>query len=336
MQPISKLNNQLQEPKRIVITTHQNPDADALGSSLGLQMYLQQLGHTVTVVSATSFPGFLNWMQGANKIVLYENHPKDVENILANSDILFCLDFNIITRTFNLAPVLEKYKGIKVIMDHHLQPDEAYFDYGISTPGKSSTCEMVYDYIAEQNNVNLITAPIASCLYAGTMTDTGGFRFDGTTEHTHSMISMLVNKGAHPNTIATAVFDNYNINRLQLLGHLLNNNLKFYPKYNAAVIYLTEVEAAKFNVNQGDTEGIVNYPLNIKDISFSTFIHQKNGEVRMSFRSKGDVNVNLFARTYFSGGGHKNASGGRSSLNIPETIVEIEKGLAQFFGQQKN
>jgi bifunctional oligoribonuclease and PAP phosphatase NrnA len=330
MKSILALQPYLQSPKNIVITTHQNPDADAFGSSLGLLHYLQQKGHTVQVVSSTFYTNSLAWMPGVSDIIIYEKDAAAVEKILADSDILFCLDFNVHTRTASLSKVLETYGGIKVVIDHHLYPDEDYFDYGISLPAKSSTCEMIYDYIVADNGLQYMNKNIAECLYAGVMTDTGGFRYSSTSASTHIMTAALLDNGAVPNTIAENIYDTFEEKRLRLLGHIFSNRLSIMKEYNAALIYLDKEDMEKFNVGQGDTEGIVNYPLSINGINFSAFMSEKEDGIRISFRSKGKVDVNHFSRTYFNGGGHHNASGGKSNMPMPETLQYFQESLRQF------
>ncbi len=332
MKPLSDINNLLTNAKNIVITTHQNPDADALGSSLGLQLFLQQAGHNVTVISSTDFPDFLDWMPGAQDILILEKQEAVTIEALNKADILFCLDFNIHTRTKNLSQHLIGFTGIKVLIDHHMQPDEAYFDYGLSLPAKSSTCEMVYDYITTTASVNVITKDIASCLYAGVMTDTGSFRYEGTTADTHLMIAQLLKTGVIPNTIHQNIFDTYPERRLRLLGHLLCNNLQIIDNKNAALMCISLQEMNTFDVQNGDTEGIVNYPLSIKEVHFSTFISEKGkNDIRMSFRSKGNIDVNAFARKYFNGGGHMNAAGGKGLETLEATVAQFKIALEEFF-----
>jgi bifunctional oligoribonuclease and PAP phosphatase NrnA len=330
MKPLSEVCELLSAPQQIVITTHQNPDADALGSSLGLAHFLRNRGHQVIIISSTDFPPFLAWMNGASDIVIYEQEADKVRSILAASTMLWCLDFNIITRTKNLATELQNYPGTKVIIDHHLQPDSAYFDYGISQPEKSSTCEMIYDYIISENGLAEINQSMAECLYAGCMTDTGSFRFSGTSSDTHRMVANLLDKGVVPHLLHSQIFDTFPERRLKLLGHILCNCLSFFPEQNAALISLSNADSKQYLVQQGDTEGMVNYPLGVAGIQMSTFMHDKDGEIRISFRSKGDLDVNEFARKYFNGGGHKNAAGGKSDLPLAETITLFKQSLKEY------
>jgi bifunctional oligoribonuclease and PAP phosphatase NrnA len=332
MQPIEQLAPHLLQPTTIAITTHQFPDADALGSSLSLQQYLLSKGHVVQVLSSTPFPENLAWMAGADKIlVLTHNNIDKVQQVLDSSSILFCLDFNIATRTKDLAPLLQKYVGVKVLIDHHMEPDLQYFTYGVSSPGKSSTCEMIYDYIAHTNgDCGLISREMAECMYAGVMTDTGSFRFASTAAATHDMVSGLMKAGAVPHRIHELIFDTFPEKRLRLLGFLLSQRLQVLPEIKAAYMWLSEADSAEYKVQQGDTEGFVNYALGIKGIEFAAFVTSRDGDVRMSFRSKGAVDVNTFARQHFNGGGHHNAAGGRGLDTVENTLSALLTALKQW------
>jgi bifunctional oligoribonuclease and PAP phosphatase NrnA len=331
MKPISEIKWNTGNGRNIVITTHQNPDADALGSSLGLQQYLQLLGYNVTVISSTDFPEFLNWMPGANKIIVLEKNENETLIALQQAEILFCLDFNIHTRTKDLSPHLANFEGTKILIDHHMQPDLEYFDYGTSITSKSSTCEMVYDFIVANGDISKINQSIAECLYAGVMTDTGSFRYDNTTADTHKMIASLIEQGVTPNIIHERIFDTTPETRLRLLGHLLCNNLQIISKKHVAIMHISMQEMNTFDVKNGDTEGMVNYPLSIATINFSTFITEKGtNDIRMSFRSKGDIDVNAFARKYFNGGGHKNAAGGKGLSTLAETLDRFYVAIDEY------
>lgn len=316
----------LESPQHIVITHHYNADADALGSSLGLYHYLTLKGHKCVVVSPNGMPDFLQWMPAAYKVLKFDEQKADVLKAIDKSSLIFCLDFNQFSRTKDLAPYLENAKAKKIIIDHHLNPDKT-FDYGVSKPSKSSTCEMIFDFINEMGDNAMINLDVAQCLYSGVMTDTGSFKFASTTASVHLMVADLMQKGLVPTPIHQAILDNYQENRLRFLGYVLSEKMLLFPEYNSAIIAVSKEELNKYKINTGDTEGIVNYPLSIKNIIFSTFISERDNEIRMSFRSKGDFNVNIFARNYFNGGGHHNASGGRSDVSLSETLKIYKQAL---------
>lgn len=328
MKPLHELVDILSSPKKIIITHHNNPDADALGSSLGLYHYLSQKGHNCTVVSPNAIPDFIFWMPGSENVFIYEKHRDEVDALLQNADIVFSLDYNHNSRTHSMEASLDAFLGIKVLIDHHLQPDTR-FTYGNSNASKSSTCEMVYDFILENGDEELITIEIAQCLYAGLMTDTGSFKFACTTESVHKMAAGLMHRGLQPATIHTKIFDTFEESRLRFLGFVLSEKMKIYADLHAAIIPVSMDELNRYQLKTGDTEGIVNYPLSIKEVIFSTFISERDNEIRMSFRSKGSFDVNQFARTYFNGGGHANAAGGRSKMSLQQTIEIYIKAISE-------
>lgn len=327
MRPIQDAFPLLQTPKKIFITTHHKPDGDAIGSMLGLYHYLVKKGHTVTAASPSDIPDFLMWMPGTETVINYEENKTGALEALTGSDIIFCLDFNDYSRTKHLEEALNAATQPKILIDHHLFPKE-YWDYGVSIPEKSSTCEMVYDFINLCCDNALIDTDIAACLYAGVMTDTGSFRFPITTASVHEMIADLKHKGLDHSRIHEEVYDSWSTGRMRFVGYVLMEKMEIFPKYSAGLISLSRKDLQLFNVHSGDTEGLVNYPLSIAGIRFATLITERGDEVKMSFRSKGDFDVSEFARTYFNGGGHFNASGGRTKTSFIETIANFKKILS--------
>lgn len=327
MQPISEVFELLQTPKHIFITTHHKPDGDAIGSMLALYHYLTKKGHTVTPVSPGELPDFLLWMPGVNKLLNYEEDPTSVKNALKKADYVFGLDFNAFHRTKHLTEILAQATQPKILIDHHLAPDEVW-NYGLSQPEKGSTCEMVYDFINLAGDNSLINNNIAECIYTGALTDTGSFRFPVTTGDTHRMVGDLMDKGLMHGKIHEHVYDSWSVKRMHFLGYILLEKMEIMPEYNSGIITLSKKDLKLFGVNSGDLEGLVNYPLSIANIRFSTLITERGDEVRLSFRSKGDFDVSSFAREHFNGGGHFNASGGRSSESFTDTVTRFKKILS--------
>ncbi len=327
MKPIQEYIAQLNEPKSFAITHHYNADADALGSTLGLRFFLEKLGHTVTLISPNKNPAYLSWLPGYNEIVVFDETSDEVKNILKDVDAIFCLDFNIFHRTKHLAKTLEEFAGTKILMDHHLQPDEDSFDYGISIPAKSSTAEMVYDFIQLCQKEDLLDKQIASCLYIGAVADTGGFKYSNTAPSTLEMAAALMRTGIDISRIQERTFNTRSEGDLRLLGYILKDNMQLFPEHNAALITIPQDIYKKYNIQSGGTEGLVNYPLSIGNIIFSTFIVEKDGEVKMSLRSQGSLDISNIARTYFNGGGHRNASGGKSDESLEKTIETFKEVL---------
>ena len=317
----------LQSPKKVFITTHHKPDGDAIGSMLGMYHYLVKKGHSVTPVSPCELPEFLMWMPGVEHLLNYEVQQKRSQQALAEADLIICLDFNDYSRTKHLEAPLAGATQPKILLDHHLFP-KPYWDYGMSIPEKSSTCEMVYDFINLFNDNALIDTDIAECLYTGVLTDTGSFRFPITSAAVHGMIANLMHHGLEHSRIHEHIYDSWSENRMRFLGYVLTEKMEVFPEYKSALIALSKKDMGMFDTQSGDTEGLVNYPLSIGNIRFATLITERNDEVKLSFRSKGNFDVSLFSREHFEGGGHFNASGGRSKASFKETIANFKRILS--------
>jgi len=299
---------------------------------LGLYHYLLKKGHHVTPVSPGEIPEFLEWMPGASVMLNYEEQQKDSLKALTEAELIFCLDFNDYSRTKHLELPLAAATQPKILLDHHLFPKD-YWNYGLSIPEKSSTCELVYDFINLMEDNALIDTDIAECLYTGVLTDTGSFRFPVTSASVHSMIANLMLHGLEHAKIHEYIYDSWSENRMRFLGYVLMDRMEVFHKYNSALITLSKKDMGTFNIHSGDTEGLVNYPLSIQGIRFATLITERNDEVKMSFRSKGDFDVSSFARLHFDGGGHFNASGGRTKTSFKETIAYFKKILSDIHPQ---
>ncbi len=310
---------------------HQKPDGDAMGASLGLYHFLKLLGHEVTVISPTNWADFLNWMPGCNTVIDFDKYKEKATEIVANAEIIFCLDFNIISRTKNLAPFIEKSPALKVLIDHHQQPDEEAFDFGISDTAKSSTCEMIYDLIISSSFADKIDADIATCIYTGVMTDTGSFRFAATTASVHELVADLMRKTNFDHAVIHEnIFDTFLEERLRFLGHALLHRLEVLYEENTALMVIPKADLLKFHMKTGDTEGLVNYLLSIEGIKFGALLIDRDEERKWSFRSKGGFDVNSFARLHFEGGGHKNAAGGRSNDSLEANVKKFKTVLKQY------
>jgi len=333
---INQVKEILQTKKKIAIVCHRNPDGDAYGSSLALYHYLKEK-HEITVISPNDCPNFLKWLPGEKDIVVLEKQEDKASKILNESDVVFTLDFNALHRTGDKTEkVLQNINPIFIMIDHHQQPDD-YAKIQFSDTKKSSTCEMVYDFIADLGDSDKINKEIATCIYTGIMTDTGSFRFPSTTAHTHLIVADLLQKGANNAKIYNNVMDNNSLDRMKLLSKALDN-LILLKDYKTAYITLSQKELNKFNFEKGDTEGFVNYALSIKDVVFAViFIEDKQqGIIKMSFRSKGKFSVNEFARKHFNGGGHTNAAGGRSTISLNKTVSKFLELLPEYKTQIKN
>jgi len=310
---------------------HQKPDADAMGSSLGLTHFLRLLGHQVTVISPTNWAKWLDWMPGCNEVMDWENANGRLkaEAVLNETDWLFCLDFNIFHRTKHLGPKLQSLNCTKILIDHHREPDEVSFNYGISDTGKSSTCEMIYDLIVGAGYRDMIDEGIGECIYAGVVSDTGSFRFPSAQASVHALVADLKSKGLEHSKVHEKLFDNFLENKLRFTGHVLLHRMEVFYEYNTALIAIPKSDLLKYYIKTGDTEGLVNFPQSIQGIKLVGLVIDRDEERKWSFRSKGDFDCNTFARTYFEGGGHFNASGGRSSDSLEVTVQKFKQAIKE-------
>jgi bifunctional oligoribonuclease and PAP phosphatase NrnA len=329
MKNIEEIVPLIYQPKKIVIIMHLKPDADAMGSALGLFHFLEQFEHSITVISPTNWADWLKWMPGSGAVIDYELNTEKANKALEHADWIFCLDFNTLARTRHMAQKLKHSPVSKILIDHHQEPSLADFAFGTSDPDKSSTAEMVYDFIVSTGQADKINIPVATCLYAGVMTDTGSFRFSSATASVHRMVACLKDTGLQHTKIHEELFDNFLENRLRFFGHVLQNRMDIFYEYNTAMISIPWKDLVKYEIKTGDTEGLVNYPLTIKGIKLVSLIVDRDEEIKCSFRSKDDFDVNTFARKYFEGGGHFNAAGGRSSGTLEQTIQQFIRAMKE-------
>jgi bifunctional oligoribonuclease and PAP phosphatase NrnA len=320
----------LAKPKKIAIIPHRSPDGDAMGSTLALYHFLLKLNHDVNVIAPNDFPDFLAWMPCSEKVLIFENDTKASSKILQEAEVVFTLDFNALHRTGEkMEAFLKTLKTTFVMIDHHQSPD-SYADFSYSDTNFGSTCEMVYNFIEELDQKQLIDKTIATCIYTGIFTDSGGFKFPKTTGRTHRIVADLIDLGVENTEIPNLLFDNNSYSRLQLLGRAMSN-MKVFTEFKTAYTTLSQKELDEFNYIKGDTEGLVNYGLSIKGIIFAAIFIENTDEriIKISFRSQGNFDVNQFAREHFSGGGHINAAGGKSNISMAETIEKFESILSQ-------
>jgi phosphoesterase RecJ-like protein len=323
-QDIQAIQQLLATTKKIAIIPHRSPDGDAMGSTLGLYHFLVKNNHHPIVISPNEFPDFLAWMPGSETVKIYEKDKNNCTKILEDAELVFTLDFNALHRVGEMENVLNKLTAPFVMIDHHQSPDD-YATVTYSDTAFGSTCEMIYNLIDALGKKADIDKTIGTCIYTGILTDSGSFRFPKTTGTTHRIIADLIDLGVENTEIPTLLFDNSSYGRLQLLGRALQN-MKVFPEYKTAYSTLTQEELDRFNYSKGDTEGIVNYGLSIKGILFTAIFIENTEEkiIKISFRSQGDFDVNLFSREHFNGGGHRNAAGGKSELTMAETVQQFE------------
>lgn len=337
MKDLGLLFTYLQQPRRIVLLTHVRPDGDAVGSALALKLYFEQKGHIADVIVPDDFPDFLNWMPQSEKAFNHQKNPKTCFAVLTRADIIFFLDFNALKRIEALGEDVKKLNRpfVSVMIDHHREPDH-FTDYELWNDKASSTAELVYDFIHQAGDSNLINKDMAACIYAGMALDTGIFQFSNTTARGHEIAAQLIVTGINVEQIHNAVYNQYGENRMRFVGFLLSEKMVIVPEYKAAYMSITMQEAEKYKLNNGDKEGIVNLPLAMRDVDMAVLFTEDKDKIKISFRSKADVNVEFLARNFFNGGGHRNASGGSSRLPLEETIQRFIAVLPEFQEKQHN
>lgn len=328
---IEGLERLIAEGSFFVLTCHAGPDGDALGSTLGLAHYLKSLGKEALVIVPDAYPDFLAWMPDSQEILRFDKHRDKAELMIAMADVIFAMDYNALNRVDDMGELIGKAKAKKVLVDHHLQPD-TFCDICFSYPQLSSTCEVVFRLILAMNGYDQLTKAACECLYAGMMTDTGCFSYGPCTQEVYLIISMLMQKEINKDRIYNKVYNNYSEGRLRLMGYVLYKKMRVFPELHAALITLSREEMQRFDFNKGDTEGLVNIPLQMKGIYFSAFLREDTEKdlIRVSLRSQGTFPCNKFAAQYFNGGGHLNASGGQHNGTLSEATTLFEEALESF------
>ncbi|MCC5927997.1 MAG: bifunctional oligoribonuclease/PAP phosphatase NrnA [Cyclobacteriaceae bacterium] len=325
MQQIHLFKKLLLKPQKTVITTHHKPDADALGSSLGLAGVLKKLGHEVSVITPSDYPDFLAWMYGNEEVINFENNNQDkAKKLVSEAELIFCLDFNCLKRINSLGEQVDKAGAIKILIDHHLEPDH-FANYEFWDVSAAATCQIIYNLIEELELLDLMDTQIAECLYAGIMTDTGQFKHPNTTKEVHLVSAKLIDHGVDVSKVSNLIYDNNSIDRLRFTGYIISQKMTVNAELNTTYFVISASDLKKFRSKTGDTEGVVNYGLSIRGMVLSVLIIEREDGVKLSMRSRGEFSVNEFARKYFNGGGHRNAAGGSSELSLADTVNKFEK-----------
>lgn len=331
MQDIRELFKRLdqQADAKIVITTHHKPDGDALGSSLALWKFFKNLGYETQIVSPTDWGLHLQWMPHQEEIINFEMAYGRSKEWVEKADYIFCLDFNALHRINQLGDLIRSCKAEKIMIDHHQEP-EGFDQYRYWTTQTTSTAQLVEEVILMWKGVEAIDQDMATCLYTGIMTDTGSFRFDTVTPHTHRTVAELIDRGAKNSFIHQKIFDNFSFDRLRFIGHCLANKLEVIPELKTAVMSVTREELVEYKIQTGDTEGLVNYGLSIRGVEFSALFIDRTKLVKISFRGSGNFPCNEFSRDHFMGGGHYNAAGGSSTETLEEAVARFKRTLPNY------
>ena len=325
---IEKIKEILGFPKYIVTVTHRNPDGDAIGSSLGIRHFLESLGHTVKVILPSEYPTTFHYLKGVDDCMVYDNQPKACAEEILKADIIFCLDFNGLDRVDKIGPHILESKALKILIDHHLDP-EPFADHVISDTAASSTCELVHHFINDLGHLDKIDEHCGDALFTGLITDTGSFRYS-TRPQTYEVAARLKEAKVDDYKLNDYIYNNQSAKQLKLLGHCLANRMELIPEFAAGIIHLTKEDYKDFDIRRGDTEGVVNYLLMINGIEVAAFIREQPTIVKLSLRSKGDISVQEICRNHFNGGGHKNASGGAAYAKLEDIINRFKSVLPKY------
>lgn len=327
-----KLRKLLEIKNKIIITTHQNPDGDAIGAVFGLYWYLVKIGKDARIIVPNDYPEFLQWLPGNDNVINFSRKRAEAVELIKNTEVIFHLDYNDTKRSGDLKEKLDKAEAFKVMIDHHPLP-QLEAEIKISDTTVSSTCEIVLEFILQQSGPEILDLNIAESLYLGIMTDTGCFSFNSSNPRTFELLALLLKAGIRKDRIFRLVYDNFSMNRMRLMGYCLNEKMEIIPEYNTAFISISLEEQKRFNFEIGDSEGFVNLPLSIKGICFTALFIEGDDKIKISLRSKGSFPVNKISEKYFAGGGHLNAAGGESRLPLLETLAKFRSILPLYVNE---
>ncbi len=329
MENKSEILKLFSSPKDVVIFSHRNPDGDALGSSIAMLHYLTAMHHSVKIIFPSDFPLNFAWMPGSENVLVYDISPEDCKKAIKHAGLILCLDFSSLDRIDKMSEFVIEQTCPKMIIDHHLDP-EPFADYIISNTSASSTCEMVFDFISELHGKSKITKLIASCIYTGIVTDTGSFKY-ATSSELFRKVADLIDAGIDDVLLQNLIHNCLQEKYLRLLGFCLYERMELLPEFNTGIIALSREDYIKFDIQRGDTEGIVNYLLMLENVDIAALITEQPTIVKLSLRSKGDISVQEICRDHFKGGGHKNASGGAVYGTLSQTVKKFKEVLPKYY-----
>ncbi len=324
---IQEFENLISNRNKIVIFCHKNPDGDSVGSVLALYNFINNYNpkNSISLVSPNSFPDFLKWMKSSDKIIFYENNASEVEKIINDADILIMPDFNEYSRVGDLEQILSKANAKKIIFDHHPYRNNDKIDLLFHNTKAGATCEILFNVFSKISKGKFINFDVAECIYAGILTDTGSFNYTSTNSNILKYSSLLIKKGVNHNKVFDNIYNNFSFDRMRFLGYCLNSKMIILPELKTAYVFVSSQDKIDYNYIDGDLEGVVNYPLSIKNVVLSAIFVENKDHIKISFRSKGKCDVNKLANLYFNGGGHVNAAGGKYFKSLNETIIDFEK-----------
>lgn len=324
----------INDAQHIIITCHRGPDGDAIGSTTALAAWLRRKGKDVNVIAPNLFPDFLKWVPGAEDILIYDKHEDEVRPVVEASDLVIMCDHGELSRMWTLGDAISKHPAPRIIIDHHLNYDTSIAALSIARPELSSACEVLLRLMLdlEGDTPDLLTHNEAVSLYTGMMTDTGAFTFASNRCEVFELISILLRRGIDKDKIYRNVFYTYSPNRMRFMGYMLYVKLDIMKKSHTAIMTLTNSERRRFGILNGDTEGLVNMPLQILGMKLSVFLREDTEQpcIRLSFRSVDDFPCNELAAEFFGGGGHKNAAGGEFWGTLDDAVALVKKAIQKY------
>lgn len=325
---IKRVRSLINGARDIVITCHLSPDGDAVGSTLGLCHVLRRLGKNANVVTADMVPRSLHFVPGVRDITVMSINESLARRLVSEAQLIFCLDFNTMSRIDKLGECIEGSRAPRVLIDHHLDPDNQ-FDVMISYPEASSTAELVFRVLMQLRMLNMVDKVAAQCLYLGLMTDTGNFTFGCENPELYEIQAVLMRRRIDKQWLYNMAMNTFSADCLRLRGYALNEKMVLDMDHGVSLITLSLDELRQFNYRKGDTEGLVNVPLAIPGIYWSVFLRQEEDRVRVSCRSIGNFTVNDICARYFNGGGHANAAGGDYYGTLDGAVEQFHRILKE-------
>ena len=331
MNTYKQIEAEIKAASNIVITAHRSADGDSIGSSLGLLYFIEKLGKKAIICHPDKAPDFLHWLN-TSSILLMDENPDEVTAAMHKADLIFCLDYNATNRLGDgMQPLLEDATCKKIMIDHHLNPED-FPDITVSETEVCSTSQLIVELIEQSENLELLDEKIGTPLYLGILTDTGSFRFNSVKPRTHEVLAKLLAAGVKHHLIHERLSDNNTESRLRLQGYAMSKKLEILYEHQVGIIALSKEELAEYKYMKGDTDGLANLILSIKGMKAAIVFTERDGIMKISFRSKGEENpVNALAAAHFNGGGHANAAGGMSELTVQETLTKIKDLIPEYF-----
>lgn len=326
---LQNIKLKLSTPQDIIILSHRNPDGDAVGSTMALKLFLEKQKHFVKIIYPSEFPAAFSFIFEGNALpIIYDLEQQKALEEIKKASVIFMLDFNSLDRIDKMGETVQFSTATKILIDHHIDP-EPCADYIISDTASSSTSELIYLFIKGLGNISEMDLDMGQCILMGIITDTGSFRFS-TRALTYQVASELKAFGVDDYTLQNKIFNSLEPKYLKLLGHCLSNRMVVHDNNQVAFIYLTKEDYVNYSISRGDTEGIVNYLMMMKDVKIGALITEQPSIIKISLRSKENVNVQQMATAHFNGGGHKNASGGYAYAKLDDVIARFNKVVSNY------